>query len=97
MTPVDVALIANPWISPAHRVILTPCIPNPAGDIHPMTDQKPLGPFTLTPARITLLALGVLAIVLITGAILGGVANYAMLKQTAGASSEPASSSQPLS
>ncbi len=53
-----------------------------------MTDEKPLGPFTLTPARITLLILGVLAIVMITGALLGGVANYAELGQSAASSSQ---------
>ena len=46
-----------------------------------MNDQKPLGPFTLTPPRIMLLVLGALALTFIIGGILGGVANYDVLKQ----------------
>ena len=45
-----------------------------------MTEPKPIGPFTLTPARIILLAMGALAIFSIVGALLGGVANYQMLR-----------------
>ena len=39
-----------------------------------MTDQKPIGPFTLTPPRILLLVLGALALTFIIGGIMGGVA-----------------------
>ena len=46
-----------------------------------MTDQKPIGPFTLTPPRILLLVLGALALTFIIGGIMGGVANYDELKQ----------------
>jgi hypothetical protein len=60
-----------------------------------MADPTPLGPFTLTPARITLLVLGVLALVMIAGAILGGVGNYKTLREAASsAASAPASSAQ---
>src|SRR5262249_40196423 len=59
-----------------------------------MTDQKPIGPFTLTPARITILILGVLALAMIIGAISGGVTNYQLLRESvpsasAGPSSAP--------
>ena len=60
-----------------------------------MTDQKPLGPFTLTPPRITILVLGVLALVMIIGAIAGGVGNYQALREAASSSSAEASSSAP--
>ncbi|MEO6012592.1 MAG: hypothetical protein ABIQ30_03270 [Devosia sp.] len=63
-----------------------------------MTDQKPIGPFTLTGPRTLLLALGLLAIVMITGAILGGVGNYQDLRDARDAalsSSAMGSSSQP--
>jgi hypothetical protein len=58
-----------------------------------MSDQKPLGPFTLTPARITILLLGVLALVMIVGALAGGVTNYQILREATPSSSDPASSS----
>ncbi|RYE09826.1 MAG: hypothetical protein EOP22_07270 [Hyphomicrobiales bacterium] len=38
-------------------------------------ENKPIGPFTLTPARIILLAFGILALVSIFGGIMGGVSN----------------------
>ena len=44
-------------------------------------DNRPTGPFTLTPPRIMLLVLGALALTFIIGGILGGVANYDALKQ----------------
>lgn len=64
-------------------------------------ENKPIGPFTLTPARIMLLAFGILAIVFITGGLLGGVDNYndlklardAALSSAEAASSETAASS----
>jgi hypothetical protein len=58
-----------------------------------MSDDKPLGPFTMTPARITLLVLGVLALVMIIGAILGGVGNYQTLRDAASSVSQPPVSS----
>ena len=44
-------------------------------------DKKPIGPFTLTPPRIMLLVLGALALTFIISGIMGGVANYDVLKQ----------------
>jgi hypothetical protein len=61
-----------------------------------MTDNKPISPFTLTPARIMILVLGALAITMIIGAILGGVGNYQQLRDARDAavsSSEAAASS----
>ena len=60
-----------------------------------MTDQPPLSPFKLTPARITLLLLGALALVFIIGAIMGGVGNYQALRESA--SPQDSSSSAPSS
>jgi hypothetical protein len=59
-----------------------------------MTDTPPPGPFQLTPARIILLLLGLLAIVSIAGGIMGGVSNYNDLRSARDAalsSSEPPS------
>lgn len=56
--------------------------------------DKPLSPFVLTPARITLLILGVFAIIMIAGGIFGGVANYALLKQGAAEQSSSEAPSQ---
>ncbi|MEO7221844.1 MAG: hypothetical protein ABIY37_05170 [Devosia sp.] len=63
-----------------------------------MTDNKPIGPFTLTPPRILLLALGAIAVTYIVGALMGGVSNYAQLRDARDAavsSSQAAGSSQP--
>jgi len=46
-----------------------------------MTDTPPPGPFQLTRGRLLLLALGILALIYIIGAFLGGVANYAELRE----------------
>lgn len=43
--------------------------------------QKPDSPFKLNSARITILVLVVLAIVMIVGAINGGVSNYQQLRE----------------
>ena len=62
-----------------------------------MTDTKPTGPFTLTPPRIMLLVLGAIAVIYIVGALMGGVANYAELRDARDAalsSSAAASSAQ---
>ena len=59
-----------------------------------MTDQPPLSPFKLTPARITLLLLGVLALILIIGAM-GGVGNYQALRESASPQDASAPSSAP--
>ncbi|MEP7240742.1 MAG: pilus assembly protein TadG-related protein [Devosia sp.] len=58
-----------------------------------MTDQPPTSPFAMNPARITLLVLGALALVLIVGAILGGVGNYQALRESASSAASAASSS----
>ncbi len=62
-----------------------------------MTDNKPIGPFTLTPPRIMLLVLGALALTLIIGALMGGVSNYNDLRNArdAALSSSEAVSNQP--
>ena len=62
-----------------------------------MTDPKPPGPFTLTPPRILLLVLGAIALTYIVGALMGGVANYAELRDArdAALSSPAAAFSQP--
>jgi hypothetical protein len=47
-----------------------------------MPDQQPpTSPFAMNPARITILVLGVLALVLIVGTIMGGLSNYQTLKE----------------
>jgi hypothetical protein len=57
-----------------------------------MTDPKPQSPFALNPARITILVLGVVALIMIIGAITGGVSNYQMLRESvSSASSAPSS------
>ena len=53
-----------------------------------MSDQPPSSPFAMNPARITILVLGILAVLMIVGALLGGVTNYQSLKE---ASSEASS------
>jgi hypothetical protein len=61
-----------------------------------MTDPAPPGPFKLTPPRILILVLGVLALVMIIGAIAGGVGNYQALREAnQDAGSASASSSAP--
>jgi hypothetical protein len=52
--------------------------------------QPPISPWTMTPARITLLALGVLAVIMIVGTLMGGLVNYQVLSEAA---SSPAASS----
>ena len=59
-----------------------------------MSDPAPLSPFKLTPPRILILVLGVLALVMIIGGIAGGVGNYQALRaanQDATASSSSSS------
>lgn len=58
-----------------------------------MTDPAPLSPFKLTPPRILILVLGILALVMIVGAIAGGVGNYQALREANQASSSAASAS----
>ena len=68
----------------------------PWGYLTAMADPTPLSPFALTPARILILALGVLALVMIIGAIMGGVGNYQALREsTQDYSSSSASTSSP--
>jgi hypothetical protein len=63
------------------------------GYVTNMSDPAPLSPFELTPPRILILVLGVLALVMILGAIAGGVGNYQALREANQASSSAASSS----
>lgn len=58
-----------------------------------MTAEPPISPWKLTPQRILLLVLGVLAILFIAGGIFGGVGNYEVLKESVPSSSAAASSS----
>ncbi len=62
-----------------------------------MSEPKPIGRFTLTPPRIMILVLGVLAIAMIIGAIAGGVGNYQDLRDArdAALSSAAEAPSQP--
>lgn len=57
----------------------------------PETPQSPLSPWTMTPARITLLALGVLALVMIVGSLMGGLVNYQVLSEAASSSAAASS------
>ena len=59
-----------------------------------MTDTKPSGPFALTPGRIMLLVFGIIALVYIVGALLGGVENYDQLKQARNAAISSAEDAQ---
>jgi hypothetical protein len=59
-----------------------PLAPNRLLGVNPaMTDQKPIGPFTMTPARIAIVVLAVLAVAMILGAIGGGLSNYQTLRE----------------
>jgi hypothetical protein len=58
-----------------------------------MTTEPPISPFKLTPQRILILVLGVLAIVFIIGGIMGGVGNYQALRESVPSSSSSAASS----
>jgi len=58
-----------------------------------MSDPAPLSPFKLTPPRILILVLGVLALMMIIGAIAGGVGNYQALREANQTSSSAASAS----
>ena len=49
----------------------------------PDQPQPQLSPWTLTPSRIMILVLGVLAVVFIVGGLMGGVANMQVLKEAA--------------
>ena len=61
--------------------------------VEPMPDTPPQSPFTLTRARIILLALGALALITILAALSGGLSNYQLVKQgaTEQTSSQPPS------
>ena len=59
-----------------------------------MPEPTTPSPFALNPARITILVLGVLALVLIVGGIMGGVSNYQALKEASEAPATGASSAQ---
>lgn len=57
----------------------------------PPTPRQPLSPWTMTPARLTIVVLGFLAVVMIAGAIMGGVANMEVLKEAASSQAPDAS------
>lgn len=59
-----------------------------------MTTEPPVSPFKLTPARIVILVLGILAVVFIVGGIMGGVSNYQLLREST-SSSASSSAGQP--
>jgi hypothetical protein len=52
-----------------------------------MTTEPPISPFKLTPPRILILVLGILALVFIIGGIMGGVGNYQALRESVPATS----------
>lgn len=58
-----------------------------------MTTEPPISPFKLTPPRVLILVLGILALVFIIGGIMGGVGNYQALRESVPSSSSAASSS----
>ncbi|MGN6158624.1 MAG: hypothetical protein ACTHNL_11045 [Devosia sp.] len=58
-----------------------------------MTTEPPISPWKMTPARITLLALGVVAILMIAGAIFGGLGNYERLRESTDSSASSSASS----
>lgn len=58
-----------------------------------MTTEPPISPFKLTPPRILILVLGILALIFIIGGIMGGVGNYQALRESVPSSSSAASSS----
>jgi len=57
-----------------------------------MTTEPPISPFKLTPQRLLILALGILAVVFIIGGIMGGVGNYQALRESVPSSSASSSS-----
>jgi hypothetical protein len=57
-----------------------------------MTTEPPISPFKLTPQRILILVLGILALVFIIGSM-SGVGNYQALRESLPSSSSPAASS----
>lgn len=65
--------------------------------VQPMPDPKPpISSFTLTPQRIMILVLGILAVLFIIGGIFGGVGNYQLLRE-ATPSVDPAAASSSAS
>lgn len=48
-----------------------------------MTDEKPISPWKLTPGRIIILLFGVLIIVYVASALMGGLGNYQALREAA--------------
>jgi|GEM_PF-4753608 len=59
-----------------------------------MTDQPPLSPWKLTPPRILILVLGILALLMIAGALTGGVTNLEILKEASTSAEAPSSQAQ---
>ncbi len=48
-----------------------------------MTDEKPISPWKLTPGRIIILLFGVLIVVYVASALMGGLGNYQALRESA--------------
>lgn len=48
-----------------------------------MTEEKPISPWKITPARILLLILGALIVLYTISALMGGLTNYQLLKEGA--------------
>jgi hypothetical protein len=67
--------------------------PGPIAKSCVMTTEPPISPWKMTPARITLLALGVVAILMIAGAIFGGLGNYERLRESTDSSASSSASS----
>lgn len=59
-----------------------------------MTEEKPISPWKLTPARILLLILGALLVLYTISAMMGGLTNYQLLKEGA-REQAPAASTDP--
>jgi hypothetical protein len=58
-----------------------------------MTIEPPTSPWKMTPARITILVLGIVAILMIAGAIFGGLGNYERLRESTDSSASSSASS----
>lgn len=63
------------------------------GLTQPVTTDPPPSPFKLTRQRILLLVLGVFALLLIVGSLMGGLGNYQALRESVPSSEEAGTSS----
>ena len=61
-----------------------------------MSEDKPIGPWKLTPGRIAILILGALLVVYVASALLGGLSNYQLLREASmPGATPPAPAAQP--